>query len=111
MSLLNAKWEPNKISKNKVQLRQNIIEQIEYCLDKDHLSISNVCYFMQSIRILIEIDNCQSKYKITNHYCNWILHKELDRSNSPLIIQDVANSFKKFTSKNDFIKKLTRLYH
>lgn len=91
---------------NKLKLRENILEQIGQSIDRDYLSISNVCYFMQSIRILIEIDQCQSKYKITNHYCNWLLHKELNRAISPTIIQNIADSFQKFSSKNDLIKKI-----
>jgi len=89
-----------------LQLRKKIIEQIEQCLDRDYLSISNVSYFMQSIRILIEIDNSQTQYKITSHYCNWLLHKELDRAISPVIIKDIAESFKEYESKNDLIKKI-----
>lgn len=91
---------------NKLKLRENILEQIEQSIDRDYLSISNVCYFMQSIRILIEIDQSQSKYKITSHYCNWLLHKELNRAISPTIIQNIADSFQKFNSKNDLIKKI-----
>lgn len=89
-----------------MKLRQNILEQIEQSLDRDYLSISNVCYIMQTIRTLIEIDNCQTKYKITSHYCNWLLHKELDRAISPVIIQNIADSFQNFSSKNDLIKKI-----
>jgi hypothetical protein len=81
----------------KLSLQQNILNQIEQTIDKDYLTISNVCYFMSSIRILLEIDN--NKYKITNHYCNWLLHKELDRANSPEIIQNIADSFQNFSSK------------
>src|SRR5690606_17804453 len=63
--------------------------------------------FMQSIRVLIEIDGNKSKYETTNLYCNWILHKELDKGNSPSkIIQEIATSFENFDSKNDLIKKI-----
>lgn len=90
-----------------MQLRQNIINQIEQFLQKEYLSVTNTCFFMQSIRLLIEIDQCQSNYKTTSHYCNWLLHKELDRSKSPIIIEEIANSFTNFSSKNDLIKKIS----
>ena len=90
-----------------MNLRKNIIEQIEQNLEWNKLSIPNLCYVMQSIRILIEIDNSKAKYPITTLYCNWLLHKELDRTNLPLtIIQNIAVSFQKFHSKNDLIKKI-----
>lgn len=88
-----------------MHLRKNILNQIEQYLMYEYLSISNVCYFMQNVRVLLEIDN--SKYKITNLYCNWLLHKELDNSNlPPIIIQNIADSFKSFSSKNDLIKQI-----
>ena len=90
-----------------MNLRKNIIEQMEQSLVWEKISIPNVCYIMQSIRILIEIDDCKSKYPITTLYCNWLLHKELDRTNLPsTIIQNIANSFQNFHSKNDLIKKI-----
>ncbi len=62
---------------------------------------------MQSLRVLMEIDGNQSKYSVTNLYCNWILHKELDRGKNPSeIIEEIAYSFQKFSSKNDLIKKI-----
>src|SRR5690554_3791303 len=63
---------------------------------------------MQSVRVLLEIDDSKNKYKITNLYCNWLLHKELDNSNlPPIIIQNIADSFKSFSSKNDLIKQIS----
>lgn len=88
-------------------LRENILTQIEQFIASEYLSISNVCFFMQSIRILLEIDQCKLKYKFTSHYCNWLLHKELDQSSSTLIIKEIAASFNDFSSKNDLIKKIT----
>src|SRR5690606_32500433 len=42
-----------------------------------------------------------------NLYCNWILHKELDRGNNPSdIIEEIAFAFQNFRSKNDLIKKI-----
>lgn len=90
-----------------MELRKIVLIQIEQFLIDKNLSISDVCFFMQSIRLLIEIDKKCSKYEITNHYCNWILHKELDRSNSQFIINKIAQSFESFTSKNDLIKKIS----
>lgn len=89
-----------------MQLRQNIISQIEQFLATEYLSIANVCFFMQSIRLLIEIDQCHLKYKTVSHYCNWLLHKELDRSKSPIIIKEIADSFTNFSSKKDLIKRI-----
>ena len=88
-------------------LRENILEQVEQLIATQYLSISNVCFFMQSIRILLEIDQCGAKYKFTSHYCNWLLHKELDRSSSPVIIEEITKSINDFNSKNDLIKKIT----
>ena len=90
-----------------MNLRKNIIKQIEQSLVREKISIPNVCYIMQSIRILIEIDDSKSKYPVTTLYCNWLVHKELDRTNlPPTIIQNIANSFQTFHSKNDLIKKI-----
>lgn len=88
-------------------LRENTLKQLEQVISKEYLSISNVCFFMQSVRILLEIDDCNNKYKYTFHYCNWLLHKELYRSSSPIIIDEITKSFSDFSSKNDLIKKIT----
>ena len=90
-----------------MQLRNNILKQIDEFLEGRSLSTANVCFFMQSIRILLEIDKSTVKYKTTMHYCNWLLHKELVRSNSPQIIKEISDSFRLYTSKNDLIKRLT----
>ncbi len=97
-----------ELNKVEVSLRFNILEQIEQFLDSENLSIASVCHFMQSIRVLMEIDkdHSNSKYLTTYHYCNWLLHKELDRSSSPKIINEIANSFQNFTTKNDLINKI-----
>lgn len=90
-----------------MELRQKILEQIEQFIVSDYLSIANVCFFMQSVRVLIEIDGNKSQYKTTNFYCNWLLHKELDQGKDPSeIIEQIADSFKDFNSKNDLIKKI-----
>nr|WP_321414956.1 hypothetical protein [uncultured Allomuricauda sp.] len=90
-----------------MELRRKTLEQIEQFIACDYLSIANVCFFMQSLRVLMEIDGNQSKYSVTNLYCNWILHKELDRGKNPSeIIEEIAYSFQKFSSKNDLIKKI-----
>ena len=89
-----------------MELRNKTLEQIEQFLASEYLSIANVCFFMQSIRLLLEIDSSKSKFKITNHYCNWLLHKDLNRSNSPVIVREIAESFQKSTTKNDLIKKV-----
>jgi hypothetical protein len=88
-------------------LRESVLEQVEQFIVTEYLSISNVCFFMQSIRILLEIDQDKSKYEFTSHYCNWLLHKELDKSSSPVIIEEIRKSFNDFSSKNDLIKKIT----
>lgn len=90
-----------------MELRKIVLSQIEQFLISKYLSISSVCFFLQSIRVLIEIDQKRSKYEITSHYCNWILHKELDRSNSQSIIKEIAQSFESFSSKNDLIEKIS----
>lgn len=90
-----------------MHLREKIVTQIEQFITSEYFSISNVCFFMQSIRILLEIDECSTKYYITQHYCNWLLHKELDKSNSPVIIEEITNSLNNFNSKNDLVNKLT----
>jgi len=64
-------------------------------------------FFYAVCKSINRIDGNKSKYKITNLYCNWILHKELDQGNTPSeIIQEIANSFENFNSKNDLIKKI-----
>ena len=92
--------------KRENQLRDKIIDQLEQFLSSENFSIAIVCFFMQSIRVLLEIDELNSKYPVTNHYCNWLLHKELDRKKSPYIIKEIAQSFKDYNSKNDLIRKI-----
>ena len=87
-------------------LRINLINQIEEFLRSRNLSLANVCLLMQSIRVLLEVDQNSNKYPVTKHYCNWLLHKELDKSNSPLIIQEIADSFQLYSSKNNLIKRI-----
>ena len=92
-----------------MELRKKTLEQIEQFIACEYITITNVCFFMQSVRVLIEIDENKSKYEATNLYCNWILHKELDQGNSPSkIIQEIANSFENFNSKKDLIKKINK---
>jgi hypothetical protein len=92
-----------------MELRKKTLEQIEQFIACEYITITNVCFFMQSVRVLIEIDGNKSKYEATILYCNWILHKELNQGNSPSkIIQEIANSFENFNSKNDLIKKINK---
>src|SRR5690606_8269670 len=92
---------------NKMSLKENVVEYIEQFIKSEYLSIANVCFFMQQIRILNEINQTQNNYIITNHYCNWLLHKELNRSNSPIIMEQISQSLKTFNSKIDLIKKIS----
>jgi|GEM_PF-4817397 len=90
----------------KNQLRAKTIHQIEQFLNSENFSIATVCFFMQSIRLLLEIDKTKSKYPITEHYCNWLLHKELNRKKSPLIVKQIAKSFQEYNSKKELIFKI-----
>jgi len=92
--------------KHESSLRSKIISEIEQFLVKENFSVEAVCFFMQSIRVLLEIDNTKENYPITEHYCNWLLHKELDRKRSPKIIQEIALSFKESNSKIEIINKV-----
>ncbi len=91
-----------------MQLRNKVLDQISEVLESENISIASVCYFMQSIRIFLEIDDVKTQYPITNHYCNWILHKNLTSSNSPQIIKEISEAFGNYTSKNDLIKKINK---
>jgi hypothetical protein len=88
------------------ELREKTIKDIEGFFEKKSSSIECVCFFMHKIRLLLEIDNSKGKYKILNHYCNWLFHKNLDKGLSPEIIDEISASFENFQTKNDFIKKV-----
>jgi len=92
--------------KQESSLRSKIISEIEQFLVKENFTVEAVCFFMQSIRILLEIDNSKDKYPITEHYCNWLLHKELNRKRSPKIIEEIATSLKVSNSKIEIINKI-----
>jgi hypothetical protein len=90
-------------------MKEKIIKQIVQFLESEHLTVMNVCFFMQQIRILIEIAENKKKYSIANHYCNWLLHSKLDRSNSPVIIDDISESLLNVSTKNELIKNINNV--
>ena len=87
-----------------MELKEKTLKDIERFFEKKSSSIESICFFMQKIRLLLEIDNTKNSYKVLNHYCNWLLHKNLDKGISPDIIEEIGASFEKAKSKNDFIK-------
>jgi hypothetical protein len=90
-----------------VELKDKTLKDIEGFFEKKSSSIESICFFMQKIRLLLEIDNTKEKYKILNHYCNWLFHKNLDRGISPFIIEEISASFENAKSNNDCIKKIS----
>ena len=89
-----------------MELRAKILDHIESFFEKQSSSIESVSFFLQNIRLLLEIDNLKENYKIVNHYCNWIFHKDLDKGLSSSIIKEIVNSFENAQSKNDCIKRI-----
>lgn len=90
-----------------MELKKRVLKQVTEFLNSKYLTISNVSFFMQQIRLLLEINNTKKEYNVANHYCNWLFHKELNRSNSPIIIAEISNSFENFNSKNELIKNIS----
>lgn len=88
-----------------MDLREKTLKDIEGFFEKKSSSIENICFFMQKLRLLLEIDNSKSKYKILNHYCNWLFHKHLDRNTSE-IINNIGNCFENFNSEFDLLNKV-----
>ena len=95
------------MAQNVITAKDTVVKQILEFLKSKYLSIVNVCFFMQQIRLLLEINNLKNKYKITNHYCNWLLHKELDKSSSPQIMAEISDSLRNFKTKNELIKNIS----
>lgn len=89
-------------------LKDKILSQILSFLSSEKLSISNVCFFMQQIRLLLEINYNKDEYIISKHYCNWLLHKNLARSNSPEIIDEISNLFQTFKTNNELVKNISK---
>lgn len=87
-------------------LREKTLKDIEIFFQKKSSSIESICFFMQKIRLLLEIDNVKGNYKITNHYCNWLFHKHLDRNTSE-IIENIGVCFENFDNRFDLINKIS----
>ena len=86
-----------------MELKQKTLNDIESFFDKNSLSIENISFFMIKVRLLLEMEDQKNRYKILNHYCNWFLHKSLDRGLSPVIINEISSLFSKRLKKNDFV--------
>ena len=78
-----------------MELRKKTLKDIESFFEKKSSSIESICFFMQKLRLLLEIDNSKSNYKILNHYCNWLFHKNIDRNTSE-IINNIGAGFETF---------------
>lgn len=89
-----------------MELREKTLKDIEGFFEKKSSSIESICFFMQKLRLLLEIDNSKSDYKILNHYCNWLFHKNIDRNISE-IINNISAGFENFDSKFDLINKIS----
>ena len=89
-----------------MELREKTLKDIESFFEKKSASIESICFFMQKLRLLLEIDNSKRNYKILNHYCNWLFHKNIDRNTSE-IINNIGASFENFDSKFDLINKIS----
>jgi hypothetical protein len=87
-----------------MELKEKTLKDIEGFFEKKSSSIESICFFMQKIRLLLEIDNTKGNYKVLNHYSNWLLHKNLDKGISLDIIEEIGASFENANSKNNFIK-------
>jgi hypothetical protein len=92
-----------------MELRQKTINDIEFFFEKKSSSVESISFFIIKIRLLLEITNQKSKYKILNHYCNWFLHKSLDQGISPVIIKEISCTFSKQLKKNDFIVEINEI--
>ena len=89
-------------------LREKTLKDIESFFQKKSSSIESICFFMQKIRLLLEIDNVKGNYKIANHYCNWLFHKHLDRNTSE-IIENIGVCFENFDNRFDLINKIRQV--
>lgn len=56
------------------------LKELKRLLNHHALSTSDMINFMSQVRILIEENNFQSKYKFLNLYCNWTLHSKISGS-------------------------------
>lgn len=91
------------------ELQQNTKKDIEAFFEKKTITPESVSYFMFKIRLLLEINNQKGRYKILNHYCNWLLHKNLNQGISPEIIKEISSLFTKKITKNDFVIQLNEI--
>ncbi|MBN2869198.1 MAG: hypothetical protein JXK08_11025 [Flavobacteriaceae bacterium] len=92
-----------------MKLKDKIIENIDKSLDSKSLSRLDVFYFLQQIRLLIEIDSLSKKYPLICFYCNWQVHKSI--SKNPIrnnIINDIIDAFENINSHYDFVKKVNQ---
>lgn len=90
-------------------LRKITLDRIEEYLNAETLSIAKVCYFMQQIRILFEIDQDWKKYPIARLYCDWLLHSELNRNNTGFeIVEKLADIFSTIRDSNQLIKEVSK---
>lgn len=89
-----------------MDLREKTLKDIEGFFKKKSSSIESICFFMQKLRLLLEIDDDKRTYKIVNHYCNWLFHKKLDRNTSE-IIENIGECFECFENKNELIMKIS----
>jgi len=90
-------------------LQQTTKKDIETFFEKKTISPESVSYFMFKIRLLLEINNQKGRYKILNHYCNWLLHKNLDKGISPEIIKEISSLFTKNITKNEFVIEINEI--
>ncbi|MFZ7319743.1 hypothetical protein [Comamonas jiangduensis] len=72
------------------------IEKIDFSYPPD------VAYLFINIRFLLEEKNSKYKLPTLNLYCNWLVHRELDRSSRELIDKLNIKIIEHFNTKKDF---------
>ncbi len=89
-------------------MKGKILNDLDNFFKLGHMSRQSVTFFIVQIRLLLEVTNSKNKFKLVNFYCNWFLHKNLNKSKVPEIVKRIANSFDTSNSKNELIFNLNQ---
>lgn len=92
-----------------MELRNKIVKRIEKVFASGYLTVANVSYLMNQLRLLIELNSDKDRYPTTNHYCNWLNHIELDRRKSPQIVDELSEALDCSLSKVEFLKQTAEI--
>lgn len=69
--------------------RDAILEKLHKELEREIHEECQVVYILSCIRKILDMNEQKEKYKFVRFYCNWVLHNQLDRPSTTVLVSDI----------------------